>query len=262
MGPVEPIGEKMNIVADLHTHSIASGHAYSTVTENIYAAREAGLQWLGISDHAPALEDAPGETFFKNLKVIKSNWEGLQVLRGVELSILDDRGTVDLPEDILATLDYAIASLHYPVFPSQKLHLCTEAAISVMENPYVFILGHPDDSLMPLNYEAVVRTAKDCHVALEINNSSLKPNSFRYGARDNYLKLLACAKRMDARIIVSSDSHISCDVGNFSLAAALLAETGFPEELVVNSSSMRLLNFMAYRKNAALRGQPEHRLHA
>lgn len=242
----------MNIVADLHTHSIASGHAYSTISENIAAAKEAGLQWLGLSDHAPALDDAPKETYFKNLKVIRRDWDNLHVLRAAELSILNENGQVDLPAETLTSLDYAIASLHYPVYPKDKLHLCSDAVISAMDNPSVYIIGHPDDDLMPLDYEAVVMAAGRSNVALEVNNSSLKPHSFRYGARENYLKMLRYARNMDVSIIVSSDSHICQDIGNFSMAISLLKEINFPEELIVNSSSKRLLDFFAYRKNAAL----------
>lgn len=248
----------MNIVADLHTHTIASGHAYSTLLENVEAAKKKGLQWLGMSDHAPALDDAPKETYFKNLKVVNRAWDNLQVLRGVELSVVDEYGSVDLPDGILETLDYAIASFHYPVYPHDKLHLCTEAAIAAMHNPYVFALGHPDDDLLPMDYEAIVNTASHCHVALEVNSSSLRPDSFRQGARENYLKMLTLAKEKDVSIILSSDSHIFYDIGNFSLALALLEEIGFPEELVINSSSKRLLDFFAYRQSKALSNLKAH----
>jgi len=242
----------MKIIADLHTHTMASGHAYSTLMENIHAAKEKRLQFLGLSEHAPALDDAPKETYFTNLKVIRKDWDTLHVLYGAELSILNEYGDVDLSAETLVKLDYAIASLHYPVFPKEKLPLCTDAAIAAMSNPNVFILGHPDDALMPLDYKAIIRAAKRHNVALEVNNSSLCPGSFREGAVDNYRRMLKLAKIMEAPVMISSDSHICYDVGNFSRALTLLDEINFPKELVINSSKSRLAGFLEHKKNAAL----------
>ena len=243
-------GRMMKIIADLHTHTIASGHAYSTFMENMANAKEKGLKYLGVSDHAPALDDAPKETYFRNLKVIRKDWGTLQVLHGAELSILNEYGDLDLPPEVLDTLDYAIASLHYPVYPKEKRAYCTDAAIAAMSNPHVFILGHPDDDLMPLDYKAVTRAAKRYQVALEVNNSSLCPGSFREGAAGNYSKMLKLAKSLEVPVIVSSDSHICYDVGNMTRALAILDECKFPKELVVNSSLSRLTGFLADKKKA------------
>jgi len=230
---------------------MASGHAYSTLMENIGSAKEKGLQFLGISDHAPALEDAPKVTYFKNLKVVHKNWDTLTVLHGAELSILNEYGDVDLPDEVLEGLDYTVASLHYPVFPDDKRSLCTNALVAAMRNPHVYIIGHPDDDLMPVDYNALTLAAKRYHVALEVNNSSLCPGSFRKGAAENYRRMLTLAKNLEVPIIVSSDSHICYDVGNHSRALALLDELKFPEDLVVNSSQQRLRHFWESRKRVA-----------
>ena len=244
-------GGKMKIIADLHTHTIASGHAYSTLMENISFARKKRLQVLGASEHAPALDDAPKETYFRNLKVVDKEWGVLELLHGAELNILNGYGDVDLTYDSLNELDYAIASLHPPVFPTGRRSLCTDASIAVMSNPHVYILGHPDDDHMPLDYEALTLAAKHNHVALEVNNSSLCPGSFRAGAANNYYRMLKLAKNLEAPVIVSSDSHICYDIGNFTRALALLEELEFPEELVVNSSIKRLTDFLEHRKSVA-----------
>jgi len=241
----------MKIIADLHTHTIASGHAYSTLMENISFARKKRLQVLGASDHAPALEDAPKETFFINLKTVEKEWGALQLLHGVELNILNGYGDIDLTYESLNELDYAVASLHSPVFPRGRRSLCTDAAISVMSNPHVYILGHPDDDHMPLDYEAITLEAKHNHVALEVNNSSLCPGSFRVGAANNYCRMLRLAKKLEVPVIVSSDSHICYEIGTFTRALDLLDELEFPEELVVNSSINRLTDFWEQRKSVA-----------
>ena len=252
----------MNIIADLHTHTIASGHAYSTLMENIGYAKGNGLQTLGISDHAPAMDDAPNETYFENLRVIVKDWGALKVMHGAELNIINEYGDVDLSDEMLDELDYTVASLHYPILPRGRRSLCTDAAISAMSNPYVCILGHPDDDYMPLDYEALTYAAKQYHVALEVNNSSLCPGSFRKGAADNYCRMLKLVRKLEVPVIVSSDSHICYDIGNFVRALVLLDGLGFPEELVVNSSQKRLTEFLEYRKKIVQTEKNKRLLHA
>ena len=254
--------KKMNIIADLHTHTIASGHAYSTLMENINFAKVKGLQVLGASDHAPALDDAPKETYFLNLRVVGKDRDTLKVLHGAELNILNEYGEVDLSDKTLSRLDYTVASLHYPVFPKNRRFLCTDAAIAAMGNPFITILGHPDDDLFPLDYEALTLAAKYYHVALEVNNSSLCPGSFRAGAADNYRRMLRLARKHGVPVIVSSDSHICDNIGNFSRALALLNELRFPEELVANSSLKRLAEFWERRKSIAISESKNHLLFA
>ena len=96
---------------DLHTHTIASGHAYSTLTEMIRAAADQGLELYGCSDHGPAMHGTLGADYFINFKVIPRELFGVKILMGAELNILDPAGSVDLSENILKKLDYAIASI-------------------------------------------------------------------------------------------------------------------------------------------------------
>ena len=88
-------------LVDTHTHTVASGHAYGTVTEMAKAASEAGLRLLAVTDHAPKLPGAPHEMYFRNFKVIDREMFGVKLLMGVELNIIDHRGTVDMEEGLL-----------------------------------------------------------------------------------------------------------------------------------------------------------------
>jgi len=102
----------MTDIIDIHTHTIASMHAYSTIREMAAAAKEKGLALLGISDHAPALPGTFHELYFHNFKVIRPAAYGIDLIMGAELNVLDHTGTVDLPEKALKKLHYVIASLH------------------------------------------------------------------------------------------------------------------------------------------------------
>ena len=98
-------------ILDTHTHTLASGHAYSTIRENARAAAEKGLELLAITEHAPRLWGSCQTIYFQNLRVVDRRAYEVELLMGVELNILDERGTVDLELRALKQMDIAIASL-------------------------------------------------------------------------------------------------------------------------------------------------------
>ena len=104
----------MKFVLDTHTHTLASGHSYSTIREMAHTANERGLKLLGITEHAPKMPGSCHEFYFQNLKVVDRQMCGVELLLGAELNIMDPDGTVDLPDTILRKLDITIASLHLP----------------------------------------------------------------------------------------------------------------------------------------------------
>lgn len=234
----------MITLIDLHCHTVSSGHAYSTVKENIEEAKAKGLKYLGISDHGPMMPGGPHIYHFYNLRVFKNEIDGVRVLKGAEVNILNSNGEIDLPEDVLGGLDYTIASLHPPCFPFASIEENTQALINAMKNPYVKIIGHPDDSRYPLNYEELVINAKKHKVALEVNNSSLKEDSYREGAKDNVKMLLEECKRHNAFIILGSDAHIYYEVGEFNNIISILEEVNFPKELILNYNEEALKEFL------------------
>lgn len=225
----------MKYFMDLHTHTVASGHAYSTLQENIAAAKELGLECLGISDHGPEMLGGPHVMYFWNLKIVPRQYGELKLLCGAEANIMDMEGRLDLDDFTLSRLDYCIASMHGPCFKSGTAKENTDAAIKAMKNPYVKILGHPDDSRYPLEYERLVQVAIEERVLLEVNNSSLHPLAARQGAKENILTMLRLCKKYQCPVILGTDSHISYTIGNFDWVEELLEEVDFPQELIVNT---------------------------
>lgn len=234
----------MRDVLDVHTHTLASGHAYSTIWEMARAAKEKGLALLGITEHAPRTQGSCQPIYFLNLKVLPEEIEGIRVLHGVELNILNENGEVDLPEFILREMELGIASMHSDCFCSGTREYNTRSCIQAMKNPYVNILGHPDDGNFPVDYELLVKAAKEYHVLLEVNNNSLKPGSFRKDTRKNDAQMLRLCKEMKVPVIMSSDAHVHTDVGRHERALALLEELDFPEELVANRSTDALMEYI------------------
>jgi len=234
----------MTIIADIHTHTLASGHAYSTLKENAEQALYRGLDFLGVSDHTPGMPNTTCAGYWSNLKVIRGSASGVRMLKGAEANIMDAQGRIDLSDDIARRLDYVIASLHDSVVSNMGIAANTQAVIQAMKNPYVKVIGHPDDDGFPLDYAALASATKAHGVALELNNSSLTPHSSRSGGERNARKMLEVCMRVGAPIMVGSDSHIWYDVGEFGHAISLLEGCGFPQELVLNADRERFEAFM------------------
>lgn len=231
----------MKGIIDLHTHALASGHAYSTVKENIEYAKINGLKYYGLSDHGINMPGGPHLFYFQNLKVIPREVNGVRVLKGMEANIIDYDGNIDV--DIEKGLDYLIASLHTVCLDPGTKEENTRATLNAMDHELVKIIGHPDDGRYPLDYEAIVKKAKEKNILLEVNNSSLNSDSFRPNARENYKKLLSLCKECKVRIILGSDAHICYQVGIFDNAQKLLKELDFPNELVINYHEDEIIEF-------------------
>lgn len=223
-------------VLDLHTHTIASGHAYNTLREMAKAASDKGLSVLGITEHAPKMPGTCHSFYFHNLKTVPRELYGIRLLLGSEVNIMDFEGNIDLEEWDLKGMDIIIASLHTPCIKPGSIKENTTAYLKVMENPYVNIIGHPDDGRYPVDYRALVEGAKEKGKVLELNNHSLDPKCFRRDARENDLKMLELCKEYAVPVIMGSDAHFDTLIGEFSMAKKLLEEVDFPEELVLNRS--------------------------
>ncbi|MBQ9120474.1 MAG: phosphatase [Lachnospiraceae bacterium] len=234
----------MKDIIDLHTHTIASGHAYNTIQEMINAAVAKGIRLLGITEHAPKMPGTCHEFYFTNLHIIPREQQGIRVLFGAELNILNPAGEVDLPERITEKLDFCIASLHPPCMAPGTLQENTSAVINAMKHPHVRIIGHPDDGRFPLDYEAVVAAAKEYGVILEINNASLAPDAFRVGARENDQRMLKLCEKYQVPVLMGSDAHVTFALGVHDAAAELIAETGISPELVLNDSVEKVLEYL------------------
>jgi len=234
----------MQLVCDCHVHTLSSGHAYSTITECAREASQKGLQLIAITDHAPAMPGGTHLLHFQNLKVLPRTLHGVQLLRGVEANILDVDGALDMEGEVLESMDLVIASLHQLCFQPGSTRDNTRGAISAMKSRSVDIIGHPDDSRIPLDYEELVRAAVDTGTMLEVNDSSLRPTAFRENANRNMDILLNTAMRLGARLIVSSDAHFHEDVGNFAMAMPMLERHAIPGSMVANTSVALLMSWL------------------
>ncbi len=164
---------------DLHVHTTASD-GRCEIEEIALAARERGYTYLGIADHSKSSVIANGLTAERLLehaarvRAVSGRLEGITLLAGTECDINPD-GTLDYPDEVLAQLDWVVASIH--AAQGQDRAQLMKRCRAALENPYVCVLGHPSGRLlgkrdaMDLDWDELIRTAARTGTALEINAS-------------------------------------------------------------------------------------------
>ena len=241
----------MRLLADLHTHTVASGHAYSTVTELATAARDRGLELIAVTDHGPAVPQGAHDWYFWNLKVVPSVLDGVCILKGCEANpdAETDNG-IDLPDLVLEQLDFVAVGFH-PLtgFDQRDRARNTEALLRVMANPLVDMITHPgNEDEFPLDLEAVVAAAVRYGVILELNDHSFAPSSARHASVAREREFAAAAREAGAPVAISSDAHYHLHVGRFDAAIAAAIELGFAEADIVNRDAESVLDFLLAKR--------------
>lgn len=233
----------MNIIADLHTHTIASTHAYNTILEMVRYAAQVGLKAIALTDHGRRMPGAPGDWFFQNLVSVPRRLEGILVLRGIELNIIDYDGNTDLEENA-RDLDWAVASIHNGLLdPSVKptVERCTELWLKVAQNPMVRVIGHSGTPQFEYDYETVIPEFGRQGKLVEINEHSFL---VRKASIPNCKKIAETCKKYGVPIVIDSDAHFCTEMGVYSNAEWMLREIDFPEELIVNADENRLYEYL------------------
>lgn len=232
----------MNFEIDTHCHTIASGHAYSTLIENAKIAAKKGLKILAITDHGPAMPGGPHKYYFGNLDVIPKEIDGVKILKGVEANIVDFDGNLDLDEYYLKRLDIVLAGFHTHCYPGGDIEQNTRAIIKAVQNPYVDIIVHPGNPEFPIDIDRFVLAAKKHGVYIEINNSSLTVS--RKGSLENCVMIAKKAAEYKTKISVGSDAHICYDVGNFRSAGKIIEDAGILEQNILNTSHENIIKYL------------------
>ncbi len=231
----------MKYVLDAHTHTVASGHAYTTWLENVKEASNNGIKILATTDHGPKMPGGPHIFHFNNLKVLPRELFGVIILRGCEANILDFKGNLDIPEKTQKRLDVIIASLHDVCIKPGNKDENTQALLNVMNNENVHIIGHPGNPAFPIWEEEVIKKAKDKDILIEINNGSF--NS-RRGSEENCLRIVELCKKHGANLILGSDAHTCFQIGKFPKAEQVLRMAGVTEDLIMNVDEAKFIKYL------------------
>lgn len=235
---------------DLHMHTVASTHAYSTLHDYIAQAKLKGIKLFAITDHGPDMADAPHYWHFVNMRIWPRLVDGVGILRGIEANIKNTDGEIDCTGPMLTSLDLIVAGFHEPVFAPQDKVTNTTAMIAAIASGNVHIISHPGNPKFPIDIPAVARAAAQHRVALEINNSSFTHS--RKGSEANCREVAAAVRDAGGMVALGSDSHTAFTLGDFSACLAILDEVGFPQERILNVTPRRLLDFLESRGMAPI----------
>ncbi|WGV98934.1 phosphatase [Vibrio sp. YMD68] len=239
----------MKLCVDTHTHTYASGHAYSTLIENAKSANENGLALFCTTDHAESMPGAPHYWFFSNQRVLPRFLEGVGILRGCEVNIINPQGEIDIPHSVDQNLDWVLASFHEPVFNPVDSQTHTTTLLNVIKSGRVDALGHLGNPNFDFDFDEVIQSAATHNVAIEINNTSLTGNS-RVGSIERCQEIARLAKHYGAYVTTGSDAHFCLDVGNLNLVSELLDTVQIDPSKVITSTPRQFLDFLE------LRGRP------
>lgn len=199
--------EKENLRGTFHCHTTASD-GRSSLEEMANAAEELGLQYLGIADHsrssiqAHGLDEARLRVQLAQIKSLNAARKDFRIFAGIECDILRD-GSLDFPDEILAQLDYVVASVH-SAFTLSEAEM-TERVVRAITNPYVTILAHPTGRLLlkrdpyAIDIPAVIEAAAETGTWIEINAAPKR--------LDLDWRWWPLAKEKGVKCVINPDAH-------------------------------------------------------
>ena len=224
----------MKLIADLHTHSIASTHAYATITEMVQEASDIGLFALAITDHARTMPGAPGPFYFESLPILPAYLKNVRLIKGIEANISDFNGNLDVEERLQNSLEWIVASMHTLTLKGKpNIEKCTNAYLKLAQNPNVNVIGHSGSSYYKYDYEKVIPVFAKEGKLVEINDSAFR---YKKESLENCVNIARLCKKYGARICLNTDSHFTHTLGRAENTFQALKEIDFPEKLIVNAT--------------------------
>jgi DNA polymerase (family 10) len=216
---------------EMHCHSNWSSDGRNSIEEMAAAAKSRGYRFLCLTDHSHYLRDGRLEAQWAEIETVNDRLTQFRVLRGIEVNIRAD-GTLDVTDDVLAELDWIIASLHTSFDRSP-----TERILGAIDNPHVDCIGHLSGRRLLkregaiVDVERVVARAAETGTALEINS---QPD--RLDMRDTHARL---AGEAGVQIPVTTDAHSVGALANVELGVAQARRAWLTRDQVLNTRSWR-----------------------
>jgi DNA polymerase (family 10) len=234
-GPLAALVELGDVLGDLHTHSNWSD-GRNEIVVMARAARERGYHYIAMTDHTQSLAIAGGLTperfLARAVEIDAVNRQSgvARVLSGAEVDILPD-GSLDLPDDCLASLDVVVASVHTAL--DQPKDVITQRVLSALRSPHVDVLAHPTSRRLDrrgetsVDVDAVIAEAVRTGTALEINSSP-----FRLDLNDTWARK---AREAGAILAIDNDAHYPAEFDYLRYGCAIGRRAGLTPEHVLNT---------------------------
>jgi DNA polymerase (family 10) len=230
-GSLPVLVEVGDLVGELHCHSDWSSDGKASIEEMARTARSNGYRFLALTDHSHYLRDGRMEAQWREIDAVNARVKPFKVLKGVEANIRAD-GAIDVDEELLAELDWVVASLHHAFDKSP-----TERILAAIDHPHVDCIGHLTGRKLnrragaEVDIEQVVARAVETRTALEINS---QPD--RLDMRDVHARL---AGEAGVLVPVTTDAHSIAALGYRELGVAQARRAWLTKEQVLNTRSWR-----------------------
>ena len=230
-GELPELVELSDLRGELHCHSTWSQDGKGTIEEMATAAAGRGYRYLCLTDHSHYLRDGRLERQWKEIEEVNERLKPFRVLRGIEANIRAD-GRLDVPDEVLAELDWVVASLHTSFERSP-----TERILAAIDNPHVDSIGHLTGRRLTrregadVDIEQIVERAAETRTALEINS---QPD--RLDMRDTHARL---AGEAGVLVPVTTDAHSVGALGYAELGIGQARRAWLTKDQVLNTRSWR-----------------------
>jgi DNA polymerase (family 10) len=230
-GSLPQLVELSDLRGEMHCHSSWSTDAQNTIEEMAAAAKARGYRFLCLTDHSHYLREGRLELQWREIEDVNERLAPFQVLRGIEVNIRAD-GSLDVADEVLAQLDWVVASLHTAFDRSP-----TERILGAVDNPHVDCIGHLTGRRIltrdgaSVDVERVVERAAETGTALEINS---QPD--RLDLRDTHARL---AGEAGVLVPVTTDAHSISALGHAELGIGLARRAWLTKEQVLNTRTWR-----------------------
>ncbi len=234
----------MKIVADTHTHTVVSHHAFSTVLEMVKAAKQQGHVAIAITDHGPKMIDGAHEWHFFGMLELPEIIDGIRLIRGVEANIIDMQGNIDMDSFMLKQLEWNIVSFHEPIIAPTNEDEHTAAWEAVVKHPFTDVLGHCGNPRFSFDCEHIVKLCAKYEKIIEINSNSIM---FRKGSKERCAMIAKFCAKHGVSVVINSDAHFAMKVGVVDNAVNMLSDIKFPSELIINIEKNRFFDAIQHR---------------
>ena len=230
------------IKVDLHSHTHFSLCGIHTVIELLTEAKRLGMTGLAVTDHGPALGGRLNKIFFERLH---DPVEGIKLLKGLELNVVDRDGNTDCPTAYLPYLDIVLLGLHYNIETGQTKEQYTDYLIkTISKNSYIDIIAHPNDIKYLPDFKLLCEACLEYSVAIEINNTK---TALQRVSDEITLELMKCCKDYSCPVVVNSDAHTLNELGRDEAVQRLLKSIDFPEHLIINRTVSSAFDYIIER---------------
>ena len=258
--------KQSDIIADMHTHTIFSQHAFSTLRENLEVAAERGMKYIVVSDHyykngdEIVQKNEVNRILYVGMRA-SSNRYGVRVINSFEGNLSQKPSDTLERKIVNGKIKYRPVGLHSWFVEREKrtlddvLRLFKRANKDNLFNVFAHIereldkvfygtysiRAMPDPDIEKF-FEQIVSYAKENNILLEVNESSLTYDGV--GNRERMACWLSLAKENGNKIVLGSDAHYCDEVGMFTNSIAMLNEIEYPKELIISCNEDEILKFV------------------